>query len=169
MPGSRSASYRFSARKTGKVLGKKNKPKDQIAALPIRWDKSGKPRVLMVTSRDSGRWVMPKGWIMDGKKPWQAAKLEALEEAGAVGYTSDEAIGGYHYDKRLGPNREITLSCRVTVYPMVVSRLKRDWKEQSQRNRHWFSLRKAAKLVDEPDLSSLLGGLGNSPEVPPKQ
>ncbi len=54
----------------------------QIAALPFHWDKNGKLRVLMVTSRDRGRWVMPKGWTIDGKKPWQAAKLEALEEAG---------------------------------------------------------------------------------------
>ena len=150
-------------------MGKKNKPQEQIAALPLRWDKSGKLRVLMVTSRDTGRWVMPKGWIMDGKKPWQAAKLEALEEAGAVGYVSDEAIGEYGYDKRLGLDREITLPCRVTVYPMVVSRLKRRLKEQSQRKRHWFSLRRAAKLVDESDLSSLLRGLANSPEMLPKQ
>jgi 8-oxo-dGTP pyrophosphatase MutT (NUDIX family) len=65
----------------------------QIAALPVHWDKSGKPRVLMVTSRDTGRWVMPKGWLMDGKKPWQAAKIEALEEAGAVGFISDTLEG----------------------------------------------------------------------------
>ena len=71
----------------------------QIAALPFHWDKNGKLRVLMVTSRDRGRWIMPKGWTMDGKKPWQAAKIEALEEAGAVGYVADQAIGLYHYKK----------------------------------------------------------------------
>ena len=74
---------------------------EQIAALPIHWDTKGRPRVLMVTSRDTGRWVMPKGWHMDGKKPWNAAKLEALEEAGAVGFVSDRPIGQYHYLKRL--------------------------------------------------------------------
>ena len=51
----------------------------QIAALPIRWDQTGKLRVLMVTSRDTRRWVMPKGWLMDGKTPWHAAEIEALE------------------------------------------------------------------------------------------
>ena len=74
---------------------------EQIAALPMHWDKKGNLRVLMVTSRDSGRWVMPKGWEMNGKKPWAAAEIEALEEAGAKGYISREAIGIFTYDKRL--------------------------------------------------------------------
>ena len=126
----------------------------QIAALPFHWDKNGKLRVLMVTSRDRGRWIMPKGWTMDGKKPWQAAKIEALEEAGAVGYVADQAIGAYHYTKNLGKDRSVR--CRVTVYPMVVDKLKRRWKERDERKRHWFSLNKAAKLVEEPELSDLL-------------
>ena len=135
---------------------------NQIAALPFRWDNKGKLRVLMVTSRDRGRWVMPKGWLMDGKTPWQAAKIEALEEAGAVGYVSDCLIGAYRYEKRLGKGR--VTHCQVTVYPMIVDKLKRRWKEQKERNRHWFSLEKAAKLVDEPDLSKLLSRLAAHPE-----
>lgn len=134
----------------------------QIAALPVHWDKKGKLRVLMVTSRDRGRWVMPKGWTMDGKKPWQAAKIEALEEAGAVGYVSDQAIGTYHYKKRLAKGRSVP--CRVTVYPMVVEKLKRRWKERKERKRHWFSLGKAAKLVDEPELTELLRELAKRSE-----
>lgn len=129
----------------------------QIAALPVHWDKSGKLRVLMVTSRDTGRWVMPKGWLMDGKKPWRAAEIEALEEAGAVGYISDQPFGVYHYDKMLGPGTH--LRCRVTVYPMVVDRLKRHWKERKERKRHWFSMKKAARLVDEDELAELLRSL----------
>lgn len=131
----------------------------QIAALPVHWDKKGKLRVLMVTSRDTGRWVMPKGWLMDGKKPWQAAKIEALEEAGAVGSISDEPIGHYHYTKRLGRGRKVR--CRVTVYPMVVDKLKRRWKERKDRKRHWFSLKVAAKLVDESELEELLLSLAS--------
>ena len=134
----------------------------QIAALPVRWDRTNKLRVLMVTSRDTGRWVMPKGWLMDGKKPWQAAKIEALEEAGAVGSISDRPIGVYHYDKRL--DRRTSVHCRVTVYPMIVDRLNRRWKERKERKRHWFSLRQAAKLVDENELSELLKDLANDPE-----
>lgn len=136
---------------------------DQIAALPVHWDKKGRLRVLMVTSRDTGRWVMPKGWLMDGKKPWHAAKIEALEEAGAVGFVSDEAIGHYHYTKWLGGGRKV--QCRVEVYPMVVDRLKRRWKERKKRKRHWFSPMKAAKLVNEPELTSLLLELAKDPET----
>ncbi len=134
----------------------------QIAALPVHWDKSGKLRVLMVTSRNTGRWVMPKGWLMDGKKPWQAAKIEALEEAGAVGFISDRPIGRYHYTKRLGRGKK--LRCRVTVYPMMVDKLKRRWKERKERKRHWFSLNKAAKHVNEDDLTALLKTLAQNPE-----
>lgn len=130
---------------------------EQIAALPIIWDKEGRLRVLMITSRDSGRWIMPKGWLMDGKKPWHAAEIEALEEAGAVGFVSDRAIGEYLYTKRI--DRRTKIRCRVVVYPMVVDKLKKRWKERKERKRHWFSPRKAAKLVDEKDLSALLKGL----------
>lgn len=53
---------------------------DQIAALPVRRDKAGKLRVLMATSRGTGRWIFPKGWLIDGKKPWHAAEIEAQED-----------------------------------------------------------------------------------------
>lgn len=133
----------------------------QIAALPVHWDSKGRLRVLMVTSRDSGRWVMPKGWTMDGKKNWQAAKIEALEEAGAVGFVSDQSIGTYRYRKRLGKGQSVL--CRVKIYPMMVDKLKRRWKERNERKRHWFSLQKAAKLVDEPELRDLLLKLAKKP------
>ncbi len=136
---------------------------DQIAALPVYWDARGKLRVLMVTSRDRGRWVMPKGWLMDGKKPWCAAEIEAMEEAGAVGFVSDQPIGHYHYDKRMD-DRTI-VRCRVTLYPMVVEKLKRRWKERKERKRHWFSPQKAAKLVEEKELSRLLKDLAGKPEM----
>lgn len=138
---------------------------DQIAALPVHWDKKGKLRVLMVTSREKGRWIMPKGWLMDGKKPWRAAEIEALEEAGAVGFISSVPVGSYHYTKGLGGGRKIR--CRVTVYPMIVDRLKRRWKERKERKRHWFSLRKAARLVDEKDLAELLHKLADASENHP--
>lgn len=137
----------------------------QIAALPIMWDRSGRVRVLMVTSRDSGRWVMPKGWPMDGKKPWRAAEIEALEEAGALGAIGSEPIGTYDYHKRLPGGQAVP--CRVTVYPMIVEKLKRDWKERHQRRRRWFSPKKAAKLVDEKDLGVLLNRLRDKPKKDP--
>lgn len=131
-----------------------SRPAEQIAALPITWTKAGKIRVLMVTSRDTGRWVMPKGWTMAGHKPWKAAAIEALEEAGAEGRILDTAIGEYGYDKILDDGSAIP--CRVRVYPMVVARLKRRWKERAERTRRWFAPKAAARSVDEPDLAELL-------------
>ena len=133
----------------------------QIAALPIRWDAEGKLRVLMVTSRRTGRWVMPKGWHMNGKMPWAAAEIEALEEAGAVGFISDEAVGTYHYMKSIDGGTR--MRCRVTVYPMIVQKLKRRWKERKMRKRHWFSPKSAARLVQERELSELLLKLADKP------
>ncbi len=135
-------------------MSKKADDAKQIAALPVRWDKNGNIRVLMVTSRDTGRWVMPKGWLMDGKKPWRAAEIEALEEAGAAGFISHQPIGKYRYTKRL--NERKTVNCVVTVYPLVVEKLKSRWKERKQRKRHWFSPKKAAELVAEPELVEIL-------------
>ncbi|MCL3882206.1 NUDIX hydrolase [Marivita sp. GX14005] len=137
----------------------------QIAALPMRWTKDGKFQVLMVTSRDTGRWIMPKGWTMDGKKPWTAAEIEALEEAGAVGHIGRETIGKYTYDKKLGDGSAI--KCKVDVYPMVVERLKRDWKERDERTRKWFSAKAAARKVSEPELAELLKTLKDKPKKQP--
>ncbi len=135
----------------------------QIAALPLRWTAKGQIKVLMVTSRDTGRWVMPKGWEMDGKKPWAAAEIEALEEAGAAGYISKKVLGQYCYAKMLANGD--ALPCVVQVYPMVVSELLRNWKERDQRRRKWFSLGGAARRVDEAELSDLLNKLQQDPQI----
>ncbi|MCT4611126.1 MAG: NUDIX hydrolase [Pelagimonas sp.] len=138
---------------------------EQIAALPLRWDAKDEVKVLMVTSRGTGRWVMPKGWEMDGKKPWTAAEIEALEEAGAVGYIGHEVIGTYRYPKIL--NDGTAKPCIVRVYPMFVEKLKRDWKERGQRTRRWFTPKAAAKRVDEQELSDLLMTLHKKPHKQP--
>lgn len=138
---------------------------EQIAALPMRWDEKRRLRVLMVTSRGTGRWVMPKGWEMDGKKPWRAAEIEALEEAGAKGHVGTECLGVYRYPKILDDGRIIP--CTVRVYPMIVDTLKRDWKERKQRVRRWFPLKAAARKVDEADLAALLLTLADKPHKQP--
>ncbi len=140
------------------------KVRQQVAALPLRWNDDA-VEVLMVTSRDTGRWIVPKGWTMKGVKPWAAAAIEAMEEAGAKGHVAREVFGTYRYDKALddgGAQR-----CRVRVYPMVVERLHDDWKERSERDRRWFGLRDAAKLVDEPELSDMLDRLRVKPKKAP--
>ncbi|MCT4555961.1 MAG: NUDIX hydrolase [Pelagimonas sp.] len=138
---------------------------EQIAALPMRWDEKGDLQILMVTSRGTGRWVMPKGWEMDGKKPWAAAEIEALEEAGAKGYISHDCIGTYRYTKVMNDGKVIP--CVVRVYPMIVEKLKRNWKERNQRTRRWFSPKSAARKVNEQELSDLLMSLTKQPRKEP--
>ena len=132
-------------------------PAEQIAALPIDRDDHGRLRVLMITSRDTGRWVVPKGWPMKGRKPWQAAGIEALEEAGVEGDVGTEPLGTYTYDKITEDGS--ALPCRVTVYPMRVARLRKRWKERAERERRWFKPKAAARRVDEPDLRDLIKAL----------
>lgn len=137
----------------------------QVAAVPLQISKARKLRILMVTSRGTGRWVMPKGWVMDGRKPWKAAEIEALEEAGAEGYIGSVMLGTYHYEKWISDTE--SLPCRVRLYPMIVRHLKKSWKERGDRTRRWFSPKGAAKDVHEPELKELLLGLGKHPHKNP--
>jgi len=142
------------------------KPKKQIAALPIRWNKNGKLRVLLVTSRETRRWVMPKGWPMEGKKPWRAAEIEALEEAGINGTMSRIAIGTYDYKKKLRDGSR--KKCRVKLFPMHVTRIRKKWPERNQRRRKWFSVKAAARAVNEPELVEILKLLAKKPKSVPQ-
>ena len=128
-------------------------PKTQFAALP--WRKTdGVVEVLMITSRDTGRWVIPKGWPMKKLGPHRAAAQEAFEEAGVTGLPLRKSIGVYHYDKRLRTGR--SQHVRVFVFPLAVAAEHDDWPEKGQRERRWISPGEAAALVDEPELRRLL-------------
>ena len=129
----------------------------QVAALPLRTSRKNGLQILLVTSRDTGRWVPPKGWPMEGRTPWTAARIEALEEAGVIGTMSDEPLGSYSYLKRLEDGAAVP--CRVAIYPLFVTRLKSAWKESKDRTRRWFSIHQAAEAVDEPELSRILRDL----------
>ena len=128
----------------------------QIAALPFR-NRRGKIAILLVTSRETKRWVIPKGWPMEGRTDYNAAKIEAFEEAGAEGRIGTISIGVFEYNKRL-KNGACKL-CRVAVYPLNVSGLARNWPEQNQRERRWFSAEDAAELVAEPQLKEIIAAL----------
>ena len=90
----------------------------QVAALPFRI-KDGKIEVLLVTSRETKRWLIPKGWPMKGKKPHKAAAQEAEEEAGVKGEIKNKPLGSYDYWKRRAAHFDL---CRVNVYPLEVSK-----------------------------------------------
>ena len=131
----------------------------QYAALPYRTADEG-PEVLLVTSRDTGRWVIPKGWPLRGEKPRAAAAREALEEAGVVGKIGKVAICDYAYVKRL--KNGAPLSCEVEVFALKVIRQRKRWPEQRQRTAHWFPLAEAAAAVREPELRELIRTFGQS-------
>jgi 8-oxo-dGTP pyrophosphatase MutT (NUDIX family) len=131
----------------------------QYAALPFRVE-GRQVQILLITSRGVKRWVIPKGWPIDGLKPPDAAAAEAAEEAGLVGEVEDRPIGSYRYQKRLKGER--TTAVQVIVFPFMVRGHAEQWKEQDERRIAWFRYQKAAALVAEPSLRHLIRELGAS-------
>lgn len=132
------------------------KPLKQVAALPFRIGADGQLEVLLITSRDTGRWVIPKGWPMIGRKAHRAAEREAYEEAGLKGEIAANPVGWYHYEKRLECGS--ALPCKVRVYPLQVKAQHDRWPEREQRILRWFLPEEAAQLVQEDELQRLLAG-----------
>ena len=130
----------------------------QVGVIPVRFGATG-PEVLLITSRDSRRWIIPKGWPMKGRKDREAAAREAIEEAGIKGKVSRRAIGYYTYQKRFADHVE---PCRVTVFRLDVGKEQDKWRERGQRTRRWMSLAEAADLVTEPSLAHLLQQAGSA-------
>lgn len=126
----------------------------QFAALCYRLVQ-GKPQILLITSRTTHRWIIPKGWPLEGETPAEAAGTEAWEEAGAEGKMISHCIGLYSYTKT-GEGDETDLPCVVAVFPMKVKSLAKDYPERSERRRRWFSPKQAAKKVQEPELREIL-------------
>jgi 8-oxo-dGTP pyrophosphatase MutT (NUDIX family) len=135
-----------------------NRPGLQYAALPYRRGET--LEILLVTSRETQRWVIPKGWPIKGKKPYAAAAREALEEAGITGKVGKSPIGAYHYPKRL--NNGAALECTVEVFEMEVLKQRKRWPEQHQRTSRWFRVEEAAAAVQEPELRALIEDFGRA-------
>lgn len=135
----------------------------QIAALPIRHDATGAIEVLLVTSRETRRWVIPKGWPWRGRPDHDAALGEAWEEAGVRGTLMSEPVGSFTYEKRR-PDDIIPVT--VEVYLLQVVEEVGEWPEATQRDRAWFSPAAAADAVQEPELKALLLQLAEGSYVP---
>lgn len=144
---------------TKKREGQGPEPRTQYAALPWR-AKSGRIEILLATSRDTKRWVIPKGWPMKGRKPHITAAIEAMQEAGLLGKIEKAKLGDFHYEKRLKGGA--ALECRVEVFPLRFLRQRKDWPEKKQRATQWFHYAIAAELVDEPELRELILTFGQS-------
>ena len=127
----------------------------QFGAIPYRISDTGDLEILLVTTRSTGRWMIPKGWPIEGLTGPESAKQEAFEEAGVRGTIADAAIGSFTYLKLLD---ELTLAvqCNVTVYPLLVKKQFKAWPEKSQRKRKWFEARLAMTMVTDLKLGRLI-------------
>jgi 8-oxo-dGTP pyrophosphatase MutT (NUDIX family) len=136
----------------GSKAYKQRKPR-QVAALVYRIEADRQVRILLLTSLDTKRTIIPKGWPMKGLKDRDAAAREAFEEAGIVGKIGSKAIGRFHYWKR----RKTYFSyVRVDVYALKAQEFLDDYPEKGQRQLAWFSPEEAAMLIDEPQLATLV-------------
>lgn len=137
----------------------------QIAALPYRIEDDGSASVLLITSRETRRWVIPKGNRIKGIDPHHAAAIEAFEafeafeEAGIKGLLCQTSLGSFAYHKRRGNGT--TRAAMVEVFSLAVTDESPTWPEQHQRLRQWFGLADAVAAVDEPGLKTIIGALHN--------
>jgi len=126
----------------------------QYGAIALRVGARDQLQVLLLTSRGTGRWVIPKGWPMRNRTPAGTARREAFEEAGVKGELwSKKPIGSFRYMKR---DENFTGEILVQVFVLGVEQQKKKWPEKDQRQVRWFSLRQAATLVKERELAKLL-------------
>jgi 8-oxo-dGTP pyrophosphatase MutT (NUDIX family) len=130
-------------------------PRIQFGALPYRFGKEAGVEVLLVTSRETGRWIIPKGWPIKGFKPAETAAQEAYEEAGVRGRVSGRSLGRYMYEKRT-EDRVASFPCEVQVFALLVKTTLKKWPESRQRKVRWLPVPEAAAVIDEGDLRKLI-------------
>lgn len=124
----------------------------QAAALPYRREKE--LEVLLVSSLDTGRWIVPKGWPMKGRKNSETARREAYEEAGVKGDIASKPAGSFQYDKR--KRNGSVWRCMVEVFPLEVKSQSRSWPEKAVRKTRWCAWSEAAELVDDRGLGEII-------------
>src|ERR1700745_1647273 len=126
----------------------------QYGALPYRLSAGSRPQFMLVTSRETRRWIIPKGWPKKGKLPHHSAAREAFEEAGVVGAVAKRSIGSFSYQKRLKSGDVVV--CGGRGVPLEVHRPSKQWPEKQERFIKWLSPSQAAEKVDEPMLGQII-------------
>jgi 8-oxo-dGTP pyrophosphatase MutT (NUDIX family) len=126
----------------------------QTAALPWRCTKAGNFEFLLVTSRSSQRWIIPKGRPMTGKSLAQAAAQEAYEEAGVRGKIDGRSVGSFEHMKQSAVGGPVTVL--VHVYSLAVERELASWPEKEQRARRWFLQPQALEAIESEGLRSVV-------------
>ena len=141
--------------KDGRIRAEPDRePRVQVAALPWRRAADGDVEVLLITSRETRRWVIPKGWPIKGLASHQAAEREAYEEAGVRGGIAKRKLGAFNYDKRLASGR--LQKIKVAVFALKVGSEDSAYPEAEQREKLWVAAAAAADLVQEPGLAAML-------------
>ena len=140
-------------------------PAQQVAALCYRIVHK-QVQVLLITSRETGRWILPKGWPIDGLTPAQTAAREAREEAGVKGAVAEQSVGSLSYTKIMGDQTEVP--CIMAVYAVRVEDLMARYPEKNQRRRKWVSLDEAAGMLQEPEAQQVLSDFASNPMVQTK-
>jgi 8-oxo-dGTP pyrophosphatase MutT (NUDIX family) len=127
----------------------------QYGALPYRFTSEAALEILLVTTRQSRRWIIPKGWPIKGLRPAKSAAREAFEEAGVRGKIGAKTLGVFTYEKSLD-EAGVAATCEVRVYPLLVKRQSEIWPEIDQRMIQWADPGKALSLIKEPNLKKLV-------------
>lgn len=122
---------------------RQGKPINQVAALPYRISATGELEVLILTSRGTGRFIVPKGWPMKGLKNRDAAAREAVEEAGVTGVLGKTPMGNFSYWKRLKDN---FVQVNVSVYPRTSNDSSKNGRSAASGSEHGSSLSKPQSL-----------------------
>lgn len=131
-----------------------SKRRVQYAALPLGRDPEGALQIMLVTSRETKRWIIPKGWPIKGLRGPDVAAREAYEEAGLKGEIGAEPVGRYTYEKRL-KNRGL-VTCLVHVFALDVRKQLKRWPEKAERHTQWFAPEQAATMVGEAELAAVI-------------
>jgi 8-oxo-dGTP pyrophosphatase MutT (NUDIX family) len=127
----------------------------QYGALPYRFTPTAALEILLVTTRRTKRWIIPKGWPIKGLRPAKSAAREAFEEAGVRGKIGTKSVGLFNYHKLLDEDG-IQFNCEVKVFPLLVKRQSENWPEFEQRLVQWVEPNKAVSMIKEPELKKLV-------------
>jgi 8-oxo-dGTP pyrophosphatase MutT (NUDIX family) len=135
----------------------------QYAALPFRANGKSNLEIMLVTSRGTRRWIIPKGWPKRGMPPYETAAKEAFEEAGVLGKVSKRSIGSYPYEKILKKGN--TANCRVEVFALRVTRQRKRWPEKRERRLKWYLPSEAVRFIREPHLRRIIRSFVKRPRI----
>ncbi len=128
----------------------------QYGALPYRFTSMAALEILIVTTRQSRRWIVPKGWPIKRLTPSKSAAREAFEEAGVRGKIGARAIGLFRYKKAAGERNGADPDYEVKVFPLLVRRQSATWPEFGQRVVQWVDPEKAISLIRDPELKTIV-------------